>query len=396
MAEFSPSPIPPPHRLDPSIKTQRIGAQELALEISIAQDAAQESFLDWVDEGAFSIGTLRNFRSLEEKTRKTVKEERSEKAEEQEEARTAEVEKIDQIADQYAKKNPELPRRNLVALRNQLKSSDSKEEILEKVLDSYPDPSLADEVLDYLIETSTGELQEKLRKAKEDLNARLGREIKAGRNIATQSREFAEKGLGTATALRDLYRAITGDPRDANTLFTELSSRFQYEKMKIVIDFILHSLGQDLKSKGPSNDRGELHRLVSEGRSMQAILGVFAFFKSRMSLITQTFQRQTIELPPKMSFEQLSKMFMTLLQERYPSPDKVLNLASSLGIPKDLTAQVIIYTQMRDALRQTAPKLFRSEQHRQDILKSLIEAIERLDEQLEEEDDDEKENKENS
>ena len=33
--------------------------------------------------------------------------------------------------------------------------------------------------------------------------------------------------------------------------------------MQTVINFVLHSLGSDLKSKGPSIDRGELHRLMS-------------------------------------------------------------------------------------------------------------------------------------
>jgi type III secretion protein W len=157
--------------------------------------------------------------------------------------------------------------------------------------------------------------------------------------------------------------------------------------MKIVIDFILHALGQDLKSKGPSIDKGELHRLLTEGRSMQAILGIFKFFRGRMPLISQSFQRQTIQLPLRLNFEQMAKVFMILLQERYPSPDKVLQMGASLGLPEDIVGQIIIYTQMRDALRQTAPKLFRSEQHRQDVLKSIIQAIEKLDEQLEEEEE---------
>lgn len=390
MAESS-LPIPPPKlpHSDPLLRMQRIGAQELALEISIAQEASEDSFMSWIDEGAFSLATLRGFRTLEDRLRRTVKEQRSEKAEEQEEVRTAEVEKIEEITDQYSRRNPELQKRSLNSLRNQLRSSDSKEELLKKVLESYPDPSLADEVLEYLIETTTGELQEKLKKAKEDLNAKLAREVKAGRNMGAEARAFAEKGLGTANALRDLYRVITGQPRDANTLFNELSSKFPYDQMKVVIDFILHALGQDLKSKGPSIDPGELYRLLTEGRSMQAILGIFKFFKSRIPLITQSFERQSLTLPTQVNFEKLSKVFMILLQERYPSPDKVLQIGSSLGISGDLEGQIILYTQMRDALRQTAPKLFRSEQHRQDILKSLMQAIEKLDEELEEKEEDE-------
>ena len=88
---------------------------------------------------------------------------------------------------------------------------------------------------------------------------------------------------------------------------------------------------------------------------------------------------------------------MRAIQERYPSADKVLQLASLLGISDELIAQVIVFTQMRDALRQVAPKLFRSNQHRQDLLNAFMDAIEELDEQLEEEEEEnEKEDSEES
>src|SRR5262249_22188290 len=158
---------------------------------------------------------------------------------------------------------------------------DTKEEILHKVLEMYPDYSLADEALDFLLQTTEGSLAEEVRLAKEELNAQYGREVKAGRNIAEQSREFSKQGLGSPMGLRNLYREVTGNPRDANTLFNELTTKFNYDKMKTAIDFLLHSMGSDLKSKGPSIDRGELHRLLSETRKLQGILGIFRFFKSR-------------------------------------------------------------------------------------------------------------------
>jgi len=39
---------------------------------------------------------------------------------------------------------------------------------------------------------------------------------------------------------------------------------------------------------------------------------------------------------------------------------------------------------MRDAVRGVAPKLFRSEQHRHDVLMSFLEALEELEDQIEE------------
>jgi type III secretion protein W len=98
----------------------------------------------------------------------------------------------------------------------------------------------------------------------------------------------------------------------------------------------------------------------------------------------------------RLTFETLAKQFMKALQERYPSADKIIQLGIQLGLSEELLAQVIIYTQMRDATRQIAPKLYKADQHRQDLLNAFIDAIEDLDEQLEEEDekDEEEEEKE--
>ena len=113
-----------------------------------------------------------------------------------------------------------------------------------------------------------------------------------------------------------------------------------------------------------------------------------------MNLIVSAFGRQGISMPAVISFEALSKLFMKLLQDRFPSSDKVLQLASQLGILEELLAQIIIFSQMRDAMRQVAPKLFKSDQHRLDLLRAFIDALEDLEERSEEEDEEEEEEEE--
>ena len=104
-----------------------------------------------------------------------------------------------------------------------------------------------------------------------------------------------------------------------------------------------------------------------------------------MNLIASAFERQGLELPMRITFEMLAKQFMKVLQERYPSADKVLQLGIQLGLSEEILAQLIIFTQMRDATRQIAPKLYKSDQHRQDLINAFIRAIEELDEELEKE-----------
>src|SRR5690606_11830940 len=116
----------------------------------------------------------------------------------------------------------------------------------------------------------------------------------------------------------------TGNPRDANTLFGELANKYAYKELQKVIKFLLHSLGSDMKSKGPSIPRGELHTLLTETRTLQAILGVYRFFNKRMDLVNKLFSKAGLQMPKQLSFEQMAKCFMSLAGERYPSSDKVL------------------------------------------------------------------------
>lgn len=370
-----------------SSESARILRQEQASaqKETIAQEAVQQSFNAWSDEAAFNPTTMqRRFEPIEDK-RKKAREEPTEKKEPE----VQRIEGVSEIADKYADRNQqEIQSRSLLLLRSRISSKDSPEEILKKVRQMYTDLTLADEALDFLLETTDGEVLERVRQAKEDLNATYGREVKAGRNIGAQAREFSSQGLGSPTGLRDMYRDITGNPRETSSLFSELSDQFNFANMKTVINFLLHALGSDLKSKGPSIPTAELHRLMTESRNLQAILWVYRFFQSRMKLIEGSFHNAELEL--ELTFEMLAKEFVQFIKERYPSMEKLMQLAAKLGISDKLLAKIIIFTQMRDAVRGVAPKLFKSEQHRQDILLSFIETLEELDEELEENEEEEK------
>jgi type III secretion protein W len=374
------------------LRAQKAGAAESLSMYAISQESAAEEFTEWTELAAFNpLALARRFESLEVKARRKGREDEPEKTKEKQ---VLEIKRLEEVSDQFQRKNPELQQRSLLALRQRISKSSSKEDVLKAVLETYPDYALADEALEFLLETSGGELHAMIQAAKEELNAKHAKEVRAGRNIGAKSREFSKQGLGTPTALRDMYRDITDNPRDPTTLFDELSAKFPFEKMKTVIEFILHSLGADLKSKGPSIARAELHRLLTETRSLQAILGVYRFFKTRMNLINSAFVRSGLTIPMRLTFELLSKNFVKFLQERYPTADKALMLASQFDTGEDLHAQMILLMQLRDAIRGVAPKLFKSQQHRQDVLETFIEALEKIEEELEEEEEKEEEQEE--
>jgi len=237
-------------------------------------------------------------------------------------------------AEDFHDSNQELEVISLKNLRKDIKPGDTKEEILKKVRDYYGDVSLADEAFEFLLETTRGELFNKILDVKEGFNTEHEREIKAGRNIMAEAQAASKEGLGTPTSLRELYRDVTGNPRDSMTLFEEFSRKYDFNELEKVTNFLLHSLGQDMKSGGPSIEPGKLHRLMTETRSIQAIRGVYKFYAGRMALVKKQFDQNGISKPKRLTFENMAYAFISFARERYPSRDKILNSLQRLGLSK--------------------------------------------------------------
>ena len=366
---------------------QKLRAQQRLASIEMRQEVTKADVTEFAELNVFNpLALSKQFESLEKKFQS------QHRGVAQSTSSSKETEEADQIAVEFETSNPELSAKVLMILASRMSPQDSLDEMMRKLSETYKDPSLADEAIDFLIASHKGnpEMLQKFEEMKSVFNELFGRDIRAGRNIAEQAREFSKEGLGSPTALRDLYRDIVANPRDPQVLFEELTSMFSYDKLKKVIDFILHSLGTDMKSKGPSISKEELERLFTESRIMQAFEGLYAFFQKRMRLIMGQFDLEGLTLPGSLTFELLAKQLMKLLKERYPSSDKIIQLSLSLGISGALAAQIIIYTQYRDAMRNISPRLFKSERHRQDLLQAILDALSDLEDLLEEEDEEEK------
>jgi len=350
--------------------------------LEIAQQAQTAEALKNVHEEATNplAAFKRKTKDLKDHTISVPKEEKAE-----EKQKVLPDRQVRDQASKFEKRNGELKSDILLLLLDKVKDCRDKDELLKILNDFYPDPTVADEALDFLLATTLGSLKEIVKEAKEAFNEQRGREIEAGKNINEQVQQYVELGLGTPSKLRDLYRDLTGNPRDPVALFLELGDRFNYKEMRKVLAYLFHAMGADLKSQGPSIPPGLLHRLLTEVRNLQAGLGIMRFFRSRMKLIAFLFQKNGLDVPPELTFETMSRSFVSLLQERYPSPEKVLQLSQKLGITKEILAKIVVFSQMRDAIREIAfYHFYRSLQHRDEIYKSILEALEQLEEELDE------------
>lgn len=357
-------------------ETYAAAKEELAAKVS-----TQDRFIETMEE-AFNPAAserqqarLGRFRSLERRSKPSSESKRIEKVDQKAE---------EDLAKNYSRRNPELDAIILRKLRESLKNSNNPDEILKEVLENFPDPTLADEALEYLEQSFQANAKQAAIDAKNYLNTTQKREIVAGRNVSPAAQEFHDKGLGaSATQLRDLYRNITVEQRTHNALFSLLADQYPFNQLKMVVAFLLKGMAYDLKAKGPSIQQQELMRLMTELRNLQSILWVYMFFKARMKLIKSLYAKYGCKKKKEISFEDLAKAFIALVEDRYPTAAKLVKQADT----QDLTDEekIIIFMQYRDALSELSLRLYRSPRHRQDLLMVIVEALEELEEQFLEE-----------
>lgn len=91
------------------------------------------------------------------------------------------------------------------------------------------------------------------------------------------------------------------------------------------------------------------------------------------------------------NFEVLAKLFFDIAEERYPTAEKMKQLASNLvnSLVTDplekVDVNILILNAMRDMIKEVSPtQLYRSLQHRDDVFMAIIEALEDLEDELEE------------
>lgn len=372
--------------IDPSIdlvKSQTSQAAQNSAQASVVQEESSESFQTFIDQ--FAVNTMQIIRrdgeTLQKRIEKRVRTEHAEKTEDEEEV-PLEVEKSEEISSYYENKNSSVKNKPLQNLKEQISKFDTEEDILQKVMEMYPDPIDAQAAFELLLKVLPDDLKEKIYNTKNKFEKRFERALKAGKNIFEEVQKFSKEGLAPPDELRQMYTQLTGDPKPPLELFEELLAKFTFEKMKQAIKFWLSALGADLNSKGSSIESGELSNLIKEAKSLQAILGLYSYFASKQRELILNLARKNAIATPQMNFKNLARIFATFLKDLYPSPDKIIFMKNELGISANLHAQEAVFSVMCGAVKGVSPKLFRNQKHIDDVLSSFIDALEALDQIL--------------
>jgi type III secretion protein W len=367
------------------VKTQQAETKQMSQNAAVVQEEMQQSMQSYLDQ--FSVNTMqiirRNGETLEERVKKKARSESPQKNEnETEQDVPLEIEATEEVSGYYENKNPEIKGKSLQSLKEQISKFDTPEDILQKIMETFPDPVMADAAFDYLLQVIPDELKEKIYTARSNFEKRFSRALKAGKNVLDESLKFSKDGLGEASELRQFYTEFSGNPKAPLDLFEELLVKFTFEKMKQAIGFWLSALGADLNSKGSSIEKGELHKLIDETRTLQAILGVYKYFASKQKELILSLARKDTAATPEMNYQNLAKIFVKILQDIYPSPDKILSIKHELHIEQYLHAQESVLNIMCSGINGVAPRLFRNEKHKKELMSCFLIALEAIDNYL--------------
>ncbi len=257
---------------------KRVGQDE-AMEISAEQRTSLDAFKNEQSETTNPLTLVKKQESLKDRILVTKKEQAKEAGE------TIPIEEVQKKADEFEQNHPEHKAGDLVVLRQNVKSTDKKEDILKKVKEYTSDPTLINEALQFLLSSSGGDLKLEINQAIQEFQAQNKQEITAGINISGPVKEGAKKGLDP-TEERALYTKVTKEQHNSVSLFFELKKNYKtFEDRENAVSFLLSSLGADKESKTPSIERAKLQDLISEIKALQGIIGVERFFKSRERLI---------------------------------------------------------------------------------------------------------------
>ncbi len=92
-----------------------------------------------------------------------------------------------------------------------------------------------------------------------------------------------------------------------------------------------------------------------------------------------------------LNFEVIAKLFFDIAEERYPSSEKMKQLAGQVvntlaATPLEAVfIKIAVLNTIRDMIKEVSPaQLYRSLQHRDDLYMAVIEALEDLEDELEE------------
>lgn len=282
--------------------------------------------------------------------------------------------KYKEVAKKFNQKSTELDPDKLASLAEDINEENSEDTILDKIKNLFPDDFLTDQVFDFLLEVTSGPLNEKITTLQERHFKEHEKTILAGRNISESALKYSKELSKPPQEMREQYISFLDSQKGLVDQFWDiLGASPTYKDYNLKVNFLRHSLGEDLHADASSIEKEKLMVLVKQSNALQVLGTVPKELDARWKTMKLGFKEADIPFPQKLDLLNMTKMEFNLLRERYPTQEKVIHLAEEGGVSQ--TKGIIVVVESLLAISQKIHhKLYSTAQHRSDVIKSIVDA----------------------
>ena len=199
-----------------------------------------------------------------------------------------------------------------------------------------------------------------------------GPAVRAGLNVTAVA--FAESGQdrGEAAALRDLYRQVVlGKPSPA-AIYRAILEHYGADDLPDRLRFLTRALGDDLAAAGPSVEPAQLRETL-EGLSGLRVLDTA---HERCALLARRVGKLCGTTPP---VTEVMRALLTLTEQTSHGPGTVSGIPARLGVPeRRLDASILLMSEARAVITLLPVGIFRDQDTRFAVMRSLQEAMDGL------------------
>lgn len=292
------------------------------------------------------------------------------------EAMVERIQKIQEI-EEWLERLPDLdPGETAAFLEEARRGGRDAQALLGRARERFGDPSHAFAALDIgeqaLRREGRTEEADAAARARETLLEAEGPAVRAGINISVAAFEAAKADRGAAAELRDLYRQVVlGNPAPA-AMYRAILEKFGTEDFAGRLAFLTRAVGDDLRAAGPSIEPAQLRETI-DGLSGLRVLDTA---HDRCATLAKRLGRLCGVTPP---VTEVMRALLPLSEQTTQGPGTVMPILRQVGLPdKRLDAQILMMREARGVMAALPTGIFRDQDTRFAVLRSMQEAMDSL------------------
>jgi type III secretion protein W len=193
-----------------------------------------------------------------------------------------------------------------------------------------------------------------------------GPAIRAALNTGQVAAEFADRGLGEVSALRDTYRdAVLKTPELSPTL-DRLLERYGPAELPQAVAYLIKALGADLAADGASIDRRKLHEVLDDLYRLEVLTGMLedcATLVARYRTPGHDYQATD-----------LLKEVLALHTNKWPRPETIAALPTRLG-QEEPAGEIHCLRDFKELVRLIPLKTYAEPEQRGRMLDTIQQAL---------------------